>query len=312
LLSRRSFASLVKAMTVQRRRVCNGFAGSSVLSVCATVALCSLKYRHLRLLNSGSYLSRSVTNFKLSRQIVRLRERGAMQCLRNLCTEFVSLNRLAAPAVFANAVDASFNVTTIIILGQLGKGHLAAGVIALAVYNICWYFVEGLLTAQDNLVARAFANKDKKLARYWSYIAAAVTVLVLVPTTALFVFGAVVVRYAFSIRPHTAAKAAWFLLLLLPGIWCHAFYRVAQKYFLCQKLMKMPIFCGLIGIAMNITCMLSISCSVSRGYLNLFLCCYASRRLCIFVSNGLEVHRLRSRRIRIKGGYAAGDERQRI
>lgn len=177
-----------------------------------------------------------------------------MQCLRNLSAEFVSLNRLSIPAIIANAVDASFNITTIIILGHLGKGHLSAGVIALAMYNICWIFLEGMLTAQDNLVSKAFALKDRKLARYWSYIAGGVTFASLIPTTVLFVFGAVIVQYAFFIRPHTASKAAFFLILLLPGYCCHAMYRVLQKYLQCQRQLKMSLVCGLLGITTNIIC----------------------------------------------------------
>jgi len=154
--------------------------------------------------------------------------------------------------MIANAVDASFNLSTIIILGQLGKGHLSAGVIALAIYNISWYFYEGMLTAQDNLVSRAFALKDRKTARYWSYIACGVSIIFLIPTTILFIFAAVVVQYAFSIRPHTAAKAAEFLILLLPGFWCQALFSIQQKYLQCQKQMRLPLICGIIGAVCNI------------------------------------------------------------
>jgi Na+-driven multidrug efflux pump len=155
-------------------------------------------------------------------------------------------------SVISNAVDASFGISTIIILGHLGKGHLSAGVIALAFYNISWYFLEGMLTAQDNLVARAFALKDRKAARYWSYISFGVTVLICIPTTVLFIFAAIVIQYAFLIRPHTAAKAAEFLILLLPAFWFHAVYRVFQKYLQCQKQMRPPLVCGIIGITFNI------------------------------------------------------------
>ena len=137
-------------------------------------------------------------------------------------------------------------------LGHLGKGHLSAGVIALAFYNISWYFLEGLLTAQDSLVARSFALNDRESARYWSYISFAVALLLCVPATILFIFAAIIIQYAFQIRSHTAVKAAEFLILLLPGLWAHSLYRVAQKYLQCQQKMKAPIICGIIGIGTNL------------------------------------------------------------
>lgn len=177
-----------------------------------------------------------------------------MKCITALATELAGINRLAIFSVIINAVDASFSIMTIVLLGHLGKGHLSAGVIALAFYNISWYFIEGLLTAQDSLVARSFALNDREGARYWSYISFGVAVLICVPTTALFVFAAIIMQFAFQIRPHTAVKAAEFLILLLPGLWCHAFYRVFQKYLQCQRKMTTPIICGAAGIVANFVC----------------------------------------------------------
>ena len=175
-----------------------------------------------------------------------------MQCIRGVVTELISLNRLSALSIITNAVDASFSVATIVLLGHLGKGHLSAGVVALAFYNISWYFVEGMLTAQDNLVSRSFALKDRKSARYWSYIAFGVTILACIPTTLLFILAAIIIQFAFQIRQHTAQKAAEFLILLLPGFWCHAMYRVFQKYMLCQRQIKLPLICSLLGLSSNI------------------------------------------------------------
>jgi len=175
-----------------------------------------------------------------------------MNCITVACSEFANLNHLAVYSVVTNAIDASFGISTLIMLGHLGKGHLSAGVIALAFYNISWYFLEGLLTAQDSLVARSFALNDRESARYWSYISFAVALLLCVPATILFIFAAIIIQYAFQIRSHTAVKAAEFLILLLPGLWAHSLYRVAQKYLQCQQKMKAPIICGIIGIGTNL------------------------------------------------------------
>lgn len=178
----------------------------------------------------------------------------AMKCITSIATELAGINRLAVYSVIINAVDASFSIMTIVLLGHLGKGHLSAGVIALAFYNISWFFIEGMLTAQDSLVARSFALNDREGARYWSYVSFGVAVLICVPTTVLFIFAAVIIQFAFLIRPHTAIKAAEFLIFLLPGLWCHAFYRVFQKYLQCQRKMNMPILIGISGMVANFLC----------------------------------------------------------
>ena len=175
-----------------------------------------------------------------------------MSCIIVTCSEFANLNHLAVYSVFTNAIDASFGITTLIMLGHLGKGHLAAGVIALAFYNVSWYFIEGLLTAQDSLVARSFALNDRESARYWSYISCGVAILLWIPGTVLFIMAAIIIQYAFLIRAHTAVKAAEFLILLIPGLWAHSLFRVAQKYLQCQQKMVVPIICGLIGISANL------------------------------------------------------------
>ena len=192
--------------------------------------------------------------------------RKMMNCITVACSEFVNLNYLAVYSVVTNAIDASFGITTLIMLGHLGKGHLSAGVIALAFYNISWYFMEGLLTAQDSLVARAFALNDRESARYWSYISVSVAILLCIPATVLFIMAAIIIQYAFLIRPHTAAKAASFLILLLPGLWAHSVYRVAQKYLQCQQKMTTPIVCGVIGIGANLLGILFTNTYICMSY----------------------------------------------
>jgi Na+-driven multidrug efflux pump len=175
-----------------------------------------------------------------------------MSCFLRSLNDFMNLNKLAGYSIAANALDASFTIVTIVILGQLGKGHLSAGVIALAFYNIAWYFIEGVLTAQDTLVSQAFALNDQVGVRYWSYISFGVVMMLCALSTALFVFAAIIVQFAFMITPHTAAKAAEYLILLLPGLWFHAMYRVFQKYLQCQRQIKIPLLCALIGVGANI------------------------------------------------------------
>ncbi|KAJ1409511.1 mate-domain-containing protein [Ochromonadaceae sp. CCMP2298] len=166
--------------------------------------------------------------------------------------ELRALNRLTFYAVMVNSIDAGFGVVTLIMLGHLGKGHLSAGIIALAIYNMAWYFIEGVLTAQDSFVSRAFARADAPTARYWSWITLVVALLLCIPATLLFVSAAVLAEWALQISAHTAAKAGAFLLLLLPALYAQSAYRVAQKYLQAQNYLRVPMACGLLGISLNL------------------------------------------------------------
>jgi MATE family multidrug resistance protein len=175
-----------------------------------------------------------------------------MQGIRAAMKELRALNRLTGYAVVTNSIDAGFGVVTLIMLGHLGKGDLSAGIIALAIYNIAWFFIEGVLTAQDSFVSRAFAAADASTARYWSWVSLVVALLLCIPATFLFISAAVVVQSAFQISAHRAAKTGAFLLLLLPALWAQAAYRVAQKYLQAQNFLRVPLICGTFGILFNL------------------------------------------------------------
>lgn len=137
-------------------------------------------------------------------------------------------------------------------LGHLGKGHLSAAFLSFAFYNICWYLLEGMLTAEDNLLSRAFHLHDLVSVRYWTYISFIVVIILCLITSILFIFSAVIIQFMFNIPQHIALKSAEFLFLLLPGFFFHALYRVVQKYLHSQQDTKIPLICGGIGVVSNI------------------------------------------------------------
>lgn len=175
-----------------------------------------------------------------------------MSSLSLLIKDFIYVNKIVIYTMITNFCDASFVLIDIIMLGYAGKGHLSAGFLAFAIYNIPWYLIEGILTAQDNLVARSFALHDNNTARYWSYISLFVIILICFLSTIFFIITSIIIQYNFNIRSQTTMKAVELLFLLIPGFWFHSIYRVLQKYIHSQKDILSPIISGLVGIGMNI------------------------------------------------------------
>jgi len=62
--------------------------------------------------------------------------------------EVRALSALAVPSVMSNFLEGGLGVVDVMMLGYLGKGHLASLSVGNAFFNIFWYFIEGFLTAQ--------------------------------------------------------------------------------------------------------------------------------------------------------------------
>eukprot|EP01038_Epipyxis_sp_PR26KG_P012651 gene12651-16961_t len=168
-----------------------------------------------------------------------------------LLTEVKILHYLAWYSIFVNIIENSFWLSDVVFLGHLGKGHLAAAIIAKSYYNIMWIFLEGVLTAQDTLLSKANCHNDESSAKYWSYIAfLIVTVLNLINTGLIFASNQIIGNL-FFVRPHLAGKAAEYLLWLLPALWCQGYYRTIQKYLQCKSYFSSCILCGVIGSILN-------------------------------------------------------------
>jgi len=186
-----------------------------------------------------------------------------MEFIRNVIKELSTLYGIMLYSILVNFFDASFLLVDVIMLGRLGKGHLSAAFLSFAFYNICWYLLEGMLTAEDDLLSRAFHLHDLVSVRYWTYISFIVVIILCLVTTILFIFSAVIIQFIFSIPQHIAIKSAEFLFLLLPGFFFHALYRVVQKYLHSQQDTRIPLICGGIGVVSNIIgTTLSVACSL--------------------------------------------------
>mmetsp|Transcript_26714 Transcript_26714/g.25577 ORF Transcript_26714/g.25577 Transcript_26714/m.25577 type:complete len:416 (-) Transcript_26714:154-1401(-) len=172
--------------------------------------------------------------------------------LKKIFQETVEINKLAMPSITINVLEASMILTDVIISGYLGKGNLAAVSIGTSYFNISWFFIEGVLTAQDTLSAQAFGMNDSFDLRCWLYVSILVTIFLCSISTVFLAFGYLVILHVFQVNQHVGSKAALHVLLLIPNLWFLSGFRVLQKYLLAQKILKPSVYCSLLGIAMKL------------------------------------------------------------
>ena len=129
-------------------------------------------------------------------------------CFKSRWKEFTAVLRLAAPSMLIYFLETSVLVVSLIFQGRLGKGDLSAGAIALAYFNIVWYFIEGVLTAQDALCATAYGRRDHDSLRYWTYVSLFICVLLCTAGTIIFLFAPLFIRPLFGVNQRTATKVS--------------------------------------------------------------------------------------------------------
>ena len=72
-------------------------------------------------------------------------------CFNQRYKELLTLLRLSTYAVTINILEVSIVVSSLIFLGHKGKGDFSGAVCGYVLYNLVWYFIEGVLSAQDTL-----------------------------------------------------------------------------------------------------------------------------------------------------------------
>ena len=152
-----------------------------------------------------------------------------MECLSWLWNESEALMSLAVPSVLSNVLEGSMAVVDVLMLGRLGKGHLAALSVGNAFFNIPWFFIEGFLTAQDTLGANAHGAGDAASVRQWSYIALGLVLALCLVASVTFLFAEPILGQLFWVSYHLKTKAAVHIYLMLPGMWFLSLSRVLQK-----------------------------------------------------------------------------------
>lgn len=159
---------------------------------------------------------------------------------------------LAVPTTLSTFLETSMVVEDVIMLGHLGKGHVAALAIGNGFFNIMWYFLEGFLTAQDTLCSNAYGQGDPKALRYWCYVSMFATFFVCAAATVLFFFSELILGSFFFINFHLKTKACVHIYIMTPAFWFMALYRIAQKYLQARGIMSPSVRASLIGNGLNI------------------------------------------------------------
>jgi Na+-driven multidrug efflux pump len=207
-----------------------------------------------------------------------------MACFGQYWSEFQELSDLARPSMITNSLEALLVVEDVIMLGHLGRSHIAALAVGNALFNFAWYFIEGFFTAQDTLSSIAFAQHDLRALRYWTYSSLFCALFLCAVATTIYVFANTILEQVFLISPHVASKATLHVYVLSPSVWFFALFRVLQKFLASQNITKPTVHALMLGNVVNIIlnyvliflCGLgfigcAISTSVSRLCMLLFL-----------------------------------------
>ena len=176
----------------------------------------------------------------------------AWNVLEGAHEEVAALSSLAVPSVLSNMLEGGMGVVDVMMLGYLGKGHLAALSVGNAFFNITWFFIEGFLTAQDTLASNAYGMGDLALVRQWSYISFFSTMLLCAAASVSFLFVQPILGIVFWMPYHLKTKASVHIYLLSPGLWFLGASRVLQKYFQAQNDMLPGLMAGAVANGVNI------------------------------------------------------------
>ena len=79
-------------------------------------------------------------------------------CFNERYKELLTLLRLSIFAIIINALEVSIIASDLIFLGHKGKGDFAGAVCGYVLYNLVWYFIEGVLSAQDTLCSAGYES----------------------------------------------------------------------------------------------------------------------------------------------------------
>lgn len=165
--------------------------------------------------------------------------------------ESSNFTALVIPSILSHSLDMSLWIVDLIMLGYLGKGHLAAGSIGISIFNIVWVFIEGSLTAQETFAAQSFGNKNFRDIRIWTCIAfLAVCISCSIGSGILFGIP-YIINIILPEKAHIAFKVIEQVMILAPSLWLMGFFRVIEKYFQAQNIMMPSLYCAGIGTIFN-------------------------------------------------------------
>ena len=198
-------------------------------------------------------------------------------CCNSHWKEFEALVRLSIPSIVVNTLEVGITITNLVVLGHLGKGDLAGACVAFAYFNMIWYIIEGVLTAQDTLCAAAFGMRDYEALRYWTFVSFFIVIFLCSAGTIGLAFSSVAIPRIFGVNTRTVVKV-WMnyplhhisnlknnkcnecqckqaieqLMISIPNLWTMALFRVLQKYMQAQNVMQPSVSASIVGVVVNL------------------------------------------------------------
>ena len=165
--------------------------------------------------------------------------------------EIQQLVNLAIPSVAANALDMSLWVVDVMMLGLLGRGHLAAGSIGISIFCILWIFIEGFLTSQETLSAQAVGLREDRERNRWTCVSFLSVGILCAGETLVLLMAPLAISHILPSNSHMAFKVAQQVLLLIPALWFMALFKVIEKHFQSQNIMLPSLYCAAVGAFIN-------------------------------------------------------------
>ena len=127
-------------------------------------------------------------------------------CFNSRLKELEALIKLTIPSITIHSLEISITLTDLIILGHLGKGDFAGATVAFIYSNSIWYFIEGVLTAQDTLSAAAYGMRDYDSLRYWTYVSGFIVIIFCICGTGLMIISPLLIYRIFGLNVRTGVK----------------------------------------------------------------------------------------------------------
>lgn len=145
------------------------------------------------------------------------------------------LSALAAPIAMTQLAQIAVSTTNIAIMGTLGVGAVAAGGLALVLFNQIRTMCVGLITATGNRVASAVSAAEKRGDSAAGEVREIVRASFLVATVAGLLGGAVLVGLGYSLQwlgqdPGVLADARPLMIALAPGLLPCLWFQVLRQY----------------------------------------------------------------------------------
>jgi MATE family multidrug resistance protein len=130
----------------------------------------------------------------------------------------------------SNFLDSSFIIIDLAMLGRLGKGDLAAGSVALIVYNFIWVFQETAIMTLEKIGKINFKRKSSFEMRLWLYVTLSALQFFNLLTVIILLLYPFFGERLFSKNYSSYIKSIQFVYLLIPSVFLESFQKAISRF----------------------------------------------------------------------------------